>query len=258
MHKHLLIGLSAAAAIVGAGAANATNVTFTTTGNTATSGTITAATSAHSYTSKVDGTTYSMRASAFSFNGLFVETDWLGQYSQGLGVTSWGDGTGAGNEHTIDNHGSIDFVMLQFDRPVDLVSASLYAGYPIGGTPDNDATISFATVTQGWSTTLDMNNPSLLATLLGNAWTVDGTGHPVNGSYVTALNPADHVGNLWLIGAPIINCDHIIDSFKLNSITVTPAAGAVPEPATWATMIAGFGLTGAALRRRRSTAAAIA
>ncbi|MFS0771636.1 PEPxxWA-CTERM sorting domain-containing protein [Sphingomonas sp. 1P08PE] len=30
----------------------------------------------------------------------------------------------------------------------------------------------------------------------------------------------------------------------------TPA-GAVPEPATWALMLAGFGLTGAALRRRR-------
>lgn len=31
--------------------------------------------------------------------------------------------------------------------------------------------------------------------------------------------------------------------------------GAVPEPATWATLIAGFGLTGAAMRRRRATAA---
>ncbi|MEY2884999.1 MAG: hypothetical protein RL490_2723 [Pseudomonadota bacterium] len=32
---------------------------------------------------------------------------------------------------------------------------------------------------------------------------------------------------------------------------------AVPEPASWAMLIAGFGLTGAAMRRRRSTAAAI-
>lgn len=31
--------------------------------------------------------------------------------------------------------------------------------------------------------------------------------------------------------------------------------GMVPEPATWAIMIAGFGMTGAALRRRRSLAA---
>ena len=32
--------------------------------------------------------------------------------------------------------------------------------------------------------------------------------------------------------------------------------GAVPEPASWAMLIAGFGLTGAAMRRRRSTAVA--
>lgn len=34
--------------------------------------------------------------------------------------------------------------------------------------------------------------------------------------------------------------------------------GAVPEPATWGLMIAGFGLTGGALRRRRTARAAIA
>jgi microcystin-dependent protein len=32
-------------------------------------------------------------------------------------------------------------------------------------------------------------------------------------------------------------------------------AGAVPEPATWALMTAGFGLAGAAFRRRRAVAA---
>lgn len=31
----------------------------------------------------------------------------------------------------------------------------------------------------------------------------------------------------------------------------TPPVAAVPEPATWALMLAGFGLTGAAMRRRR-------
>lgn len=34
------------------------------------------------------------------------------------------------------------------------------------------------------------------------------------------------------------------------------AGGAVPEPASWALMISGFGLTGAALRRRRAAVAA--
>ncbi|HEX4710167.1 PEPxxWA-CTERM sorting domain-containing protein, partial [Phenylobacterium sp.] len=37
-----------------------------------------------------------------------------------------------------------------------------------------------------------------------------------------------------------------------GSATVIPGYGAVPEPATWALMIAGFGLTGVTLRRRRA------
>jgi len=37
---------------------------------------------------------------------------------------------------------------------------------------------------------------------------------------------------------------------------VHPRGSAVPEPATWAMMIAGFGLIGAAARRRRSGMAA--
>lgn len=40
--------------------------------------------------------------------------------------------------------------------------------------------------------------------------------------------------------------------FRLNYISSNVAA--VPEPATWAMMIAGFGMIGAATRRRRSTA----
>ncbi|MFW2850399.1 PEPxxWA-CTERM sorting domain-containing protein [Sphingomonas sp. TX0543] len=38
-----------------------------------------------------------------------------------------------------------------------------------------------------------------------------------------------------------------------GKVTARPFVAAVPEPATWAMMIAGFGLTGAALRRRRRT-----
>lgn len=43
-----------------------------------------------------------------------------------------------------------------------------------------------------------------------------------------------------------------------STLTISQAqTGAVPEPATWALMIAGFGLTGAALRRRRQTPVAL-
>jgi hypothetical protein len=41
-------------------------------------------------------------------------------------------------------------------------------------------------------------------------------------------------------------------AFRLNG--TGGSAGAVPEPASWAMLIAGFGLTGAAMRRRRVSA----
>jgi hypothetical protein len=44
---------------------------------------------------------------------------------------------------------------------------------------------------------------------------------------------------------------HTYGQFATDTVTIT----AVPEPATWAMMISGFGLAGAALRRRRATAA---
>lgn len=42
----------------------------------------------------------------------------------------------------------------------------------------------------------------------------------------------------------------------LDNVGVDVTSGGVPEPASWALMIAGFGLAGAALRRRRSAVAA--
>lgn len=44
--------------------------------------------------------------------------------------------------------------------------------------------------------------------------------------------------------------------FTLGSVTV-PAMAAVPEPATWAMMVGGFGLMGAMTRRRRSGSRAV-
>jgi PEP-CTERM motif len=38
--------------------------------------------------------------------------------------------------------------------------------------------------------------------------------------------------------------------FSLDNISVTAVSGAVPEPATWAMMLLGFGMVGASMRRR--------
>ncbi len=42
-----------------------------------------------------------------------------------------------------------------------------------------------------------------------------------------------------------------------STLTIITAPGAAPEPATWALMIGGFGLTGAALRRRGGMSASV-
>lgn len=48
--------------------------------------------------------------------------------------------------------------------------------------------------------------------------------------------------------------DSYIYSFRLSESEYNALVGAVPEPSTWATMVLGFGLVGAAARRRRRTA----
>ena len=48
----------------------------------------------------------------------------------------------------------------------------------------------------------------------------------------------------------------MIKSFTITGSYIIMAGSAVPEPASWAMLIAGFGLTGAAMRRRRTGVAA--
>jgi len=56
--------------------------------------------------------------------------------------------------------------------------------------------------------------------------------------------------------APKINVfGYSKDGAFYNASRVTVTQGAVPEPASWALMIAGFGMVGATLRSRRTTAA---
>ena len=49
------------------------------------------------------------------------------------------------------------------------------------------------------------------------------------------------------------NFRHDPTSFALDNVSVTAVNGAVPEPATWAMMLIGFGAMGVSMRRRRRT-----
>jgi len=69
---------------------------------------------------------------------------------------------------------------------------------------------------------------------------------------IAGFNPAsfgeDSDGNLYVVGFG--------SASQVYMLTGT-GADAVPEPATWALLLIGFGLTGAAVRRRRSRAATV-
>jgi PEP-CTERM motif len=67
----------------------------------------------------------------------------------------------------------------------------------------------------------------------------------------TGFDPMHYGFNLWPRDG-IGNNDQISDFAPDNA--TAKVDGGVPEPATWAMMITGFGFTGAALRRRRTAA----
>jgi choice-of-anchor A domain-containing protein len=114
---------------------------------------------------------------------------------------------------------------------------------------------------------IDLAHENLGSRMLWNyadATSLDFRGIAMAGS-VLAPN-ADYVG-----GPGVVYGQMVVKSFGGQDWNVTqinnvrdgtgllnppPPGGAVPEPATWALMIGGFGLAGSALRRRRAAAAA--
>jgi hypothetical protein len=245
--KKLFAGLAAAAAFI---SAPASAVTFTTTGSDSVNGTF-----GNSATFSAGG--IGVRASAwravtnpggFTFA---VETSYMGRFSNGLGATSTGDSSGANNLHTVDNQNGFDFILLQFDRNVRLTGADLTA-FSIGGSTDNDAYISTGITGLSWGTKIDLTTQGALVTaLLNNGMSIKSSaGTPTTRSFASYTQ----TGNLWLIAADRFNTDGL-DGFKINKLVVTAA---VPEPATWAMMVGGFGLLGGVARRRRSSGRVLA
>lgn len=178
----------------------------------------------------------------------------LVDYAGGLGVTGLGDLGGAGNFHQIDNAGGYsDFLLLQFNRAVTLGSANLNL-YQMQGMTGLDSDLSWfnagsAILPAQWNATVNLANPAY--TNVPGLWkTVEGS----SAAGWRSLNvPSTTASQLWLIGASQIDLAHY-DGFKLAGLQV---ATAVPEPASWAMMIAGVGVVGGALRRRRAGAATV-
>ena len=84
-------------------------------------------------------------------------------------------------------------------------------------------------------------------TISGNIFTVR---VPLALLPTTGFAPGDYGFNLWPRVA--VGNNNQISDFAPNNANIS-ANGAVPEPATWAMMLVGFGGVGMAMRRRRRT-----
>lgn len=224
-------------AAVSLNSASAQTVTFNTTGNNADNGVYG---NSIYFPSSTLGSALQMKVTGYQSNqsNNDITTAYVGAYSPGLGVTGLGDYNGAYNYHQIDNAGGYtDFLLLQFSAPVSLSSLTLNS-FELGSTTvkDNDLAFYAASIPEmAWNSALPLTNyqtvPSLWTTIAGNG---------SNGSISTGSTV---LSREFLVGAAFNSGYN--DGFKIASITVAPA---VPEPATWAMMIVGFGAVGFALR----------
>lgn len=241
--------------LAAAPAAHAASFFFNLVGNSALDGTDG---NARLFSATTAGTTINVRVTAWNLSGGVVKNAFLGAYGTGLGVTNQGEGDGSGNRHAIDNSSGNgrDFILLQFDKPVEFISGRFTTWE---GTADSDVTIDYGTTATPWSSGLGLNNQSeatLNGLLNGSRFHVDGNSAP-NG-VVHDLQPGapgQKVGNIWMVASSFINQDGKKDSFKFDDLSVS-YIDPLPEPGSWALMLAGFGMVGFSLRRRKALAAA--
>jgi hypothetical protein len=190
-----------------------------------------------------------VRASAWSISNGIVKQAKIGVWDAGMGVT-YGSND---NSHTVDNVGTKDFLLFQFDKVVELEMARFNTGWH--SMSDTDATIGYDTnnlafgAAPAWHNLTQANALSILD--------LYNSGSPGNsGNSYRDINPDNKTGNLWLVGAYFdgTNPDgrwNKADGFKLEKLTFTQPTTGVPEPSTWATLLVGFFGLGGAMRSRR-------
>lgn len=243
--------LLAAATIAAAAPAAATTYTMTLDGGSINVGSGNGNT--RTFSSTVGGQTLTLTATGWT-NALDQTPDhtlasFLGQYGGlGLGVTNPGE-NGLDNSHVVDNVGREDFILLKFSTAVDLTSMNLNV-FDVNdfGSADSDATIFYK---NGATGPTDGGLSSTYFNQFG-AQTFGVAGGSSSGS--RTVDVGNHYSDTWIVSAATGQGGNGNDGFKLYSVTVNTAA--VPEPATWAMMLIGFGGLGASLRARRRVALA--
>lgn len=167
-----------------------------------------------------------------------ITSAWVGEYSPGTGVTGLGDSNGNNGYHQIDNAGGYtDFVLLQFNQAVTLSQLTLNS-FTLGNatTKDNDLAFYAASFpSAAWNSAI---TPSFISAA---QWTTI-AGNGTDGARATGATVAS---TQWLVAAAFGSGNN--DGFKIQSLSVVSP---VPEPASWAMLIFGFGLIGTVLRRK--------
>jgi hypothetical protein len=175
--------------------------------------------------------------------------DWKGY---GLGVLYTGDST-SNETHQIDNvGGGVDFVALVFSQAVTLSSIGL-TGYALPNQNYIDTDLSYMAYT---GTLADLVNGVNLANFSTASFNQVTTSRSVSSASNIVTTNSSLASTIWLVSAAVATGDRD-DGFKLTTLTVNSIPAAVPEPATWAMMLVGFGGIGGAMRSRRARQAVV-
>lgn len=168
---------------------------------------------------------------------------------------------------------SLGTLNLKYDDSYDLTTNSQYTTLTpfAGGTALTGGQQAQVGRLVNYGTLVYNNAPNTtdtvnrLAALQGAIWQVINPGYTVTSStaavntYIAAYSGANYQASLTGYGPVEKHITFITETGKYGTSSAHQSfavLAAVPEPATWALMIGGFGLMGAMLRRRRSVLAA--
>jgi len=172
---------------------------------------------------------------------------YVGPLNAGLDVTSF----------TVSFDGTNFTLGATMAGPIDptLVGGLYVIGVDTGGSANPGPFANIGNPDVIFNRVIVLNGQTEVATLSGTTLVSDISGDmfsitvPVSLFGTTALNPLEYGFNLWpRVGTG--NNNQIADFAPDNAVLRL-----VPEPATWMTMLLGFGIAGMALRRRRQLAA---